>query len=69
MKIRLYNARILDLNNVHSIRKGEIHVSDSLIENVLERQLGRRKDINDTTAFASHFLVQSEDWLRQKMKR
>ena len=35
MKIRLYNARILDLNNVHSIRKGEIHVSDSLIENVI----------------------------------
>ena len=35
MKIRLYNARILNLNNVHSIRKGEIHVSDGLIENVI----------------------------------
>ncbi|MBO7356305.1 MAG: amidohydrolase [Lachnospiraceae bacterium] len=35
MKIRLYNARILDLDNSHSIRFGEVHVSDSLIEKVI----------------------------------
>ena len=35
MKLRLYNARILDLNSEHSIRLGEVHVSDGLIKKVL----------------------------------
>ena len=50
MKIRLYNARILDLNNSHSIRNGEVHVSDGLIEKVIydDEGDGSRDSCNDT---------------------
>ena len=35
MDIRLYNARILDLDDSHSVRNGEVRVSDGKIAEVI----------------------------------
>ena len=36
MNIRLYNARILDLDESHSVRSGEVRVSDGQIAEVID---------------------------------